>query len=121
VQLIIDYPERVYGRWWYINDDNSRGPIEGWYIWIQSLKLLSITRHTQSWRITADDLEAALQAWPIMAPAPPKQVAAWRPKVKQKVAAQVTCSNEVNKASMPASTIAFTMIHGEKRWRATIQ
>ncbi len=58
--LVIDFPERVYGTWWYTNDDGPWGRTEGWYIWIETLRLLGVSRGERiAWRIV-DNFEMSL-------------------------------------------------------------
>ncbi len=60
VALVIDFPERVYGTWWYTNDDEARDMTEGWYIWIETLRLLGVSHGERiAWRIV-DNFEMSL-------------------------------------------------------------
>ena len=117
VQLIIDCPDRVYGTWWYVNAEDSRIPIEGWYLWIASQNRLGITRSNKVWWTTVDNLEAALQAWPVFELAQEKPRKARQPKGKPRPAIQV--NEDAAHRPAPLPTLAFSLSHGEKRWRAT--
>ncbi len=58
--LVIEFPERIYGTWWYINDNGTSSKTEGWYVWLESLKLLAVSRCDNiAWRI-GDDYELSL-------------------------------------------------------------
>jgi hypothetical protein len=60
IALAVDFPERIYGTWWYLNDNGTISEPEGWYIWLESLKLLAVSRcDNVAWRI-ADDYEMSL-------------------------------------------------------------
>ncbi len=60
IALIVDFPERIYGTWWYADDNATISEPEGWYIWLESLKLLAVSRcDNVAWRI-ADDYEMSL-------------------------------------------------------------
>jgi hypothetical protein len=58
--LVTAFPEHVCGTWWYLHEDGTNGPVEGWYVWLESLGLIGVSRSDQiSWR-NADDLESGL-------------------------------------------------------------
>ena len=60
MRLVIEFPERVYGTWWYIDEKGTRGEAAGWYIWIESIGLLGVSRgRTIVWR-TVDELATGL-------------------------------------------------------------
>ena len=60
VRFVIDFPDKRYGTWWYIHRTGEESQPEGWYLWIESLALLGVSRGNRlSWR-RADTLEEGL-------------------------------------------------------------
>ena len=60
IAWVINFPERVYGTWWYIDEYGAGCGIEGWYIWIETLSLLGFSRGERiAWRVV-DDFEMSL-------------------------------------------------------------
>jgi hypothetical protein len=56
----IEFPERVYGTWWYVDNCDADVRIGGWYIWLEPLRLLGMSRGADvAWR-TVDDFEMGL-------------------------------------------------------------
>src|SRR3954453_24091523 len=54
VALVIEFPDRMYGTWWLEDEGTSRAP-EGWYIWIESIKLLGVSHgKAVTWQDNAD-------------------------------------------------------------------
>jgi hypothetical protein len=61
IELIIEFPERIYGTWWLSDENGSRGHIiTGWYIWIESVNLLGINYLGKTTWHTHQELEAGL-------------------------------------------------------------
>ena len=58
--LITAFPDRVYGTWWYVYDNGVRGPIEGWFIWLESIGLIGATREDRIAWCDTDTLEIGL-------------------------------------------------------------
>jgi hypothetical protein len=69
--VIIEFPDRAYGTWWRINNDGTRDVAAGWYIWIESLKLVGITWGDKIAWHTGADFETALTT-------ATKKLRAWR-------------------------------------------
>ena len=60
IYLIIAFPERIYGTWWYLSDQGTKGSVKGWYIWLESIGLMGVTRsHKVVW-CEADNFECGL-------------------------------------------------------------
>jgi hypothetical protein len=60
IALIIDFPERVYGTWWYVDNYDADVRIGGWYIWIEPLSLLGVSRGANVAWCTVDNFEMGL-------------------------------------------------------------
>jgi hypothetical protein len=60
VAFVIAFPERVYGIWGYVDNCDADSRRGGWYIWIEPLRLLGVSRGANvAWR-TVDDFEMSL-------------------------------------------------------------
>src|SRR3954470_15408634 len=60
ISLVIAFPERIYGTWWYLGDQDIKGHVEGWYIWIESIELIGATCGDKIAWCEADNLESGL-------------------------------------------------------------
>jgi hypothetical protein len=55
IRLAIEFTDRFYGTWWYVYHDGKEGRIEGWFIWLESINLLGVSRGERIyWHRTAD-------------------------------------------------------------------
>src|SRR5262245_14945116 len=61
VSTVIDYPDRIYGTWW-LDGGKRSNKSAGWYIWVESEKILGVTCGNYiKWRIVEDFEEGLAQ------------------------------------------------------------